>query len=466
MMLKGTVKLLTPIAPASGRNPDAKRINGASESPAAEEAVHQESDAVLMERVVGTENMREAYRRVVENKGSAGIDRMSVEDLSEHLRKHWPRIKEELLSDRYKPKPVLRVEIPKPGGKGMRKLGIPVVVDRMIQQALAQVLNPIFEPGFSDGSYGFREGRSALQAVEKAREYVALGANWVVDIDLEKFFDRVNHDILMARVARKVSDKRVLRLIRGFLTAGVMADGLVSPTREGTPQGGPLSPLLSNILLDDLDKELERRGLAFCRYADDCNIYVGSRRAGERVKRSITRFLTERLKLKVNEEKSAVDRPSRRKFLGYTILGGKEVKLKPATQSVERLKEKVRVICRIGRGRNIRSTIQELTRVLRGWVNYFKLSQVKGIFEELDEWIRRKVRCILWRQWKRCRARCRNLIKRGIDSECARAVTANGRGAWWHAGAFHMNKAFPIRFFEELGLFSLSHAIAAFQSHS
>jgi RNA-directed DNA polymerase len=291
--------------------------------------------------VLEKRNLGKAYKRVVSNNGSAGIDGMQVVELAGYIRMNWTMLEQRLRNGSYEPQPVKRVEIPKPGGKGKRNLGLPIVLDRMIQQALLQVLNPIFDPEFSDSSYGFREGRSAHQAILKAREYVNAGKSWVVDIDLEKFFDRVNHDMLMARVARKVKDKRVPKLIRGFLNAGVMENGLISPTREGTPQGGPLSPLLSNIMLDDLDKELERRGLSFCRYAGDSptvvggNIYVGSQKAGDRVKRSITQFITTQLKLKVNEEKSAVDRPDNRKFLGYTIAGRKEPRLKPAKQSIE-----------------------------------------------------------------------------------------------------------------------------------
>lgn len=419
-----------------------------------------------MERVLEKRNLGKAYKRVVSNNGSAGVDGMQVGELAAYIRKNWTMLEQCLRNGSYEPQPVKRVEIPKPGGKGKRNLGIPIVLDRMIQQALLQVLNPIFDPGFSNSSYGFREGKCAHQAILQAREYVKAGKSWVVDIDLEKFFDRVNHDMLMARVARKVKDKRVLKLIRGFLNAGVMEHGLISPTREGTPQGGPLSPLLSNIMLDDLDKELERRGLSFCRYADDCNIYVGSQKAGDRVKRSITQFITTRLKLKVNEEKSAVDRPDNRKFLGYTIAGRKEPRLKPAKQSIERLKAKVKTICKKGRGRNIRRIIAELTLALRGWVNYFKLSTVKGIFDELDQWVRRRLRDIIWRQWKRPRTRFRNLVKLGLDEERAAKSAWNGRGAWWNAGASHTNQALPISFFEKHGLLSLHECMLRFQSIS
>src|SRR6266481_4149943 len=370
----------------------------------------------LMEAVVERENMKLALARVEQNRGAAGVDKMNVEQLGAYLREHWLRIKEELLADDYHPQPVLKVEIPKPGGKGMRVLGIPTVIDRLIQQALHQVLSPIFEPDFSESSYGFRPHRSAQQAVVKAREYVREGRRWVVDIDLEKFFDRVNHDILMSRVARRIKDKRVLRLIRRYLQAGMMSNGLTMARREGTPQGGPLSPLLSNILLDELDKELERRGHKFCRYADDCNIYVQSRSSGERVMKSITSFLDQQLRLKVNAEKSAVARPWERKFLGYSLTSNREPRLKVAKESVKRLKGKLREIFRRGRGRKLGKLIaDELSPLLRGWMNYFRLAEVKGVFEELDSWIRRKLRCLIWRHWKRTITRAKGLRQRGPD---------------------------------------------------
>ena len=407
-----------------------------------------------MEAVVERENMFAALKRVRANKGAAGVDGMSVDALLPYLREHWPRIKEELLAGRYAPSPVRLVEIPKPGG-GLRSLGIPTVLDRVLQQALHQVLQPLFDPDFSESSHGFRPGRSAWQAVAQAREYVAGGRRWVVDLDLEKFFDLVNHDLLMARVARKVGDKRVLALIRRYLQAGMMAGGLMSPRVQGTPQGGPLSPLLSNILLDDLDRELERRGHAFCRYADDCNVYVRTRRAGERVMASLNRFLAVKLKLKVNEAKSAVDRPWRRKFLGYSLTWHKRPRLKVAPASLTRFKEKVRERLRGGRGRNLQRQITELSPLLRGWVSYFRLAELKGVFEALDGWLRRKLRGILWRQWKRPFTRAKNLMKRGLGEERAWKSATNGRGPWWNAGASHMNEAFPKRFFDEMGLVSL-----------
>lgn len=407
-----------------------------------------------MEAVVERENMMAAYKRVAGNKGAAGVDGMSVDELKPYLDEHWVRIKGELLEGRYEPQAVAQVEIPKPNG-GMRKLGIPTVVDRLIQQAIHQVLEPVFDRDFSKSSYGFRRGRNAHQAVKQARENVKEGRRWVVDIDLEKFFDRVNHDILMARVARKVNDKRVLRLIRRYLQAGIMTDGIVTARQEGTPQGSPLSPLLSNIMLDDLDKELERRGHKFCRYADDCNIYVQSRLAGERVMKSITQFLERKLRLRVNATKSVVDRPWKLKFLGYSMTMEKKPRMKLARQSIERFKAKLRALFRQGRGRSVQKLIEELNPILRGWINYFRLAEVKDIFEELDGWIRRRLRNILWRQWKRVYTRVKNLMKRGLEEVRAWQSATNGRGAWWNSGASHMNEAFPRSYFDRMGLISL-----------
>jgi RNA-directed DNA polymerase len=426
---------------------------GASSEAARREPVRPE-ESQLMEAVVARENMSRAYEQVVSNKGAAGVDGMTVEQLKPYLQERWAKIKEELLKGEYQPQPVRSVEIPKPQG-GMRQLGIPTVVDRLIQQALHQVLSLVFEPQFSESSYGFRPGRSTHQAVQKARDYVAEGRRWVVDLDLEKFFDRVNHDVLMSRLARKISDKRVLRLIRRYLQAGMMTGGVVSPRVEGTPQGGPLSPLMSNVLLDDLDKELERRGHKFCRYADDCNIYVRSKQAGERVMASVTGFLARRLRLKVNLEKSAVARPWTRKFLGYSMTWNKQPRLKVADASVDRLKAKVRVIFREGRGRSLSQVIKELNQLLRGWIQYFRLAETKGIFEDLDKWLRHKLRCQIWRQWKRPFTRAKNLMKRGLEELRAWKSATNGRGAWWNAKASHMNETFPKSYFDRLGLVSL-----------
>jgi RNA-directed DNA polymerase len=410
----------------------------------------------LMEEVVGRENMKKALRRVEENEGSAGVDEMPVAKLREYLKAEWPRIKEELMNGRYKPQAVREAEIPKAGGKGMRKLGIPTVLDRLIQQGIHQVLSPIFDPEFSESSYGFRPGRSAHQAVRKAQQYVASGKRWVVDMDLEKFFDRVNHDVLMARVARKVKDKRVLLVIRRYLQAGIMKDGITQGRQEGTPQGGPLSPLLSNILLDDLDKELESRGHSFCRFADDCNIYIGSKQSGERVMKSVTKFLANRLRLKVNLEKSAVDRPWKRKFLGYSMTFDRRPRLKVAVESIKRFKGKIRERFQGAVGRNLGRFIEEeLNPLLRGWINYFHLAEVKALFEELDGWIRRKLRCVIWRQLKRSYTRGRKFILRGLDKDRALQSARNGRGAWWNSGASHMNEAFKKSYFDRMNLISL-----------
>jgi len=439
---------------SSGRKPRGQEA-GASNATARPGSSRPEAERRLMELIVSRENMMTAYRRVAANKGAPGVDKMTVEQLKPYLVVHWPRIKEELLAGRYRPAPVRGVEIPKPGGKGKRLLGIPTVLDRLIQQAIHQVLMPIFDPGFSDSSYGFRPGRSAHDAVRAAQSYVAAGNRFVVDLDLEKFFDRVNHDVLMARVARKVKDKQVLRLIRRYLQAGLMMGGVETARSEGTPQGGPLSPTLSNILLDDLDKELERRGHRFCRYADDCNIYVKSQRAGERVMASVTRFLTGKLRLTVNAAKSAVDRPWKRSFLGYSMTHHRKPRLRVAAKSVGRLRDKLRATFRQGRGRSIGRTIETLTPILRGWINYFQLAQVKGTFEDLDGWLRRKLRCILWRQWKRPRTRLKKLMARGLDRERAWHSAYNGRGPWWNAGPSHMNAAYRKSFFGKLGLVSL-----------
>jgi RNA-directed DNA polymerase len=438
---------------SKGRNPGGP-VEGASSQPGEQDASELWGNQ-LMEEVLTRANMTLALRRVKENKGSAGIDGMTVEELEPYLKTQWPRIRKELLEGQYKPQAVRRVMIPKPGG-GERPLGIPTVLDRLIQQALHQVISPLFERDFSESNYGYRPGRSAQQAVERARQYVNQGRRWVVDLDVEKFFDRVNHDILMDRVERKVKDERITKLIRSYLRAGVMEDGLTRASTEGTPQGGPLSPLLSNILLDELDKELERRGSAFCRYADDCNIYVHSQRAGERVKASITKFLWERLRLKVNENKSAVARPWRRKFLGYTVTMDKAARLRAAKESIKRFKDKLKDIFRNGRGCNIGRLIKDkLNPVIRGWKNYFQLTEVKWIFEELDGWVRRRLRDILWRQMKRAWTRAKRLMERGLEEKRACASAFNGRGPWWNAGAAHMNEAYPVSYFRELGLVQL-----------
>lgn len=409
----------------------------------------------LIEQVVRRENLLAAHARVVQNGGAPGVDGMTVDELMPYCREHWARIREQLLGGTYVPHPVRRVEIPKPDGKGTRMLGIPTVLDRLIQQAILQVLSPLIDPTFSDASFGFRPGRSTHQAVQRAREHIAAGSRWVVDVDLEKFFDRVNHDVLMARVARRVQDKRLLLLIRRYLQAGIMEGGVASPRTEGTPQGGPLSPLLSNILLDEWDRELERRGHRFVRYADDCNVYVQSTAAGERVLASLERWLAQRLRLRVNREKSAVARPWKRKFLGYSVTWDRAARLRVAPAAVKRLKGKLQAVLARGRGRRLAETVQDLNLATRGWVAYYRLAEVKACFEDLDQWLRRKLRCIVWRQWKRPRTRLRELRRRGLDVERARASAYNGRGPWWNAGASHMHAAVPSAVFRRLGLLSL-----------
>jgi RNA-directed DNA polymerase len=410
-------------------------------------------DGALLEEVLRRDNVLAAYQRVRQNGGAAGVDGMTVDDLLPYCQKHWIRIREELLKETYRPQPVRKVDIPKPDG-GIRTLGIPTVLDRMIQQALHQILDPIFDPTFSDGSFGYRPRRCAQQAVVRAREQMAAGYRWVVDLDLEKFFDRVNHDVLMARVARRVKDKRVLRLIRRYLQAGLMEGGLVSPRAEGTPQGGPLSPLLSNILLDELDRELERRGHRFVRYADDCNVYVKSKAAGERVMASLENFLLRRLRLKVNRSKSAVARPWERKFLGYSVTFHRDPKLKVSVESMRRLKHKLRHEFRRARGRNLGRFAGELTPMIRGWVVYYRFADVRLSFEELDQWLRRKFRAAFWRQWKRPVTRFKKLMRYGLDTTRAATSAFNGRGPWWNAGASHMNHAIPTVMLRRMGLVS------------
>jgi len=433
---------------AEGTGAGARQAAGASGEKAGDGA------SGLMEEVLRRENLTAAYERVIRNGGAGGVDGRTVDDLKEQLRTDWPLIREQLLSETYKPSPVRKVEIPKPGG-GVRTLGIPTVMDRMIQQALSQALTPIFDPTFSADSYGFRPGRSTHQAVERAKEHVEAGYRWVVDLDLKAFFDAVNHDVLMARVKRRVKDKRVLRLIGNYLRAGMMEGGLMSPRTEGTPQGGPLSPLLSNILLDGLDKELERRGHRFARYADDFQVFVKSKAAGERVMTSLENFLKKRLRLKVNREKSAVGRPWKRKFLGYRTTTNRKPKLKPDPKSVKRLKQKLKELFRRGRGWSPTRTIRELNPILRGWGHYYRLADVKGVFEELDQWVRRRLRLLLWRQWKRPRIRAKELQKRGLDQDRAHISAYNGRGPWRSAGSSHMNQAVPTSTLHEMGLVSL-----------
>jgi RNA-directed DNA polymerase len=405
----------------------------------------------LIEEVCERENCKQALSRVKANKGSPGVDGMTVNDLSGYLKQHWPAIREQLLSGTYKPQPVRRVEIPKPDG-GVRKLGIPTVLDRFVQQAVMQVLQRRWDRTFSEHSYGFRPGRSAHQAVAQAQQYMAAGYRWVVDLDLEKFFDRVNHDKLMAKIAERVGDKRLLKLIRAFLTAGVMEGGLVSPVDEGTPQGGPLSPLLSNIVLDEFDQELERRGLRFARYADDCNIYVRSRRAGERVIESVTRFVTARLKLKVNQQKSAVARPWERKFLGFSFTAGREPRRRIAPKAVMRFKERVRELTQRTRGVSVERMAEELSRYLQGWIGYFGKCETPSVLEDLEKWARRRLRSAIWKQWKRGAVRFAELRMRGVGKDLAAKTAGSAHGPWRLANSPALAFALPNAYFDSLGI--------------
>jgi RNA-directed DNA polymerase len=414
-----------------------------------------------METVVAAENMRRALRQVKSNRGSPGVDGMTVHELGDYLRQHWPRLRQELLDGRYQPQPVRRVEIPKPGG-GVRQLGIPTVLDRLLQQALLQVLSPWYEPTFSPHSYGFRPGKSAHQALAAAREHVAAGHTWVVDLDLEKFFDRVNHDVLMGKLVKRLEDRRVLRLIRRYLQAGVMLQGVVMERHEGTPQGGPLSPLLANILLHDLDRELERRGHRFCRYADDCNIYVRSRRAGERVMASVRRFLERKLRLRVNEEKSAVARPRERKFLGYRIIRQRgEDRLSIAPASLKRAKATIRAITKRNRGVSAERMLRELATFTEGWVVYFGRARTPSVFQQLDEWTRRRVRCFIWKQWKTPRHRAQELLRAGIGPWLAWGMAYDGPGLWRAAGSPALQQALPNARFRQLGYHGLHERYVA-----
>jgi len=406
----------------------------------------------LLEKMFERDNLRLAYRRVVQNGGAPGVDGVTVAELQAYLKTHWETVKAELLTGTYRPAPVKRVEIPKPGG-GVRLLGIPTVMDRFLQQALLQVMHPIFDAHFSWYSYGFRPGKRAHDAVKQAQSYIREGLRWVVDMDLEKFFDRVNHDMLMARVARRVEDKRALKLIRSYLNAGVMSQGVLERTEEGTPQGGPLSPLLANILLDDLDKELTKRGLRFVRYADDCNIFVASKRAGERVMESVIRYVEGKLKLKVNRDKSAVDRPWNRKFLGFSFLSNKQATIRLARATISRFKEKVRELTNRTRSMPMEERIRNLNRYLMGWMGYFRLASAKKYFLAFDKWIRRRLRMCLWKQWKRIRTRIRELRALGVPDWVAFMMANARRGPW--VMSRNTNNALPASYWEAKGLRSL-----------
>ncbi len=411
-----------------------------------------ETTARLMEEICEPENMRKALKRVQENKGAPGIDGITVEELPGYLKRNWPKHREELLEGTYKPKPARRKEIPKPDG-GKRNLSIPCVLDRMIQQAMLQVLQERWDPTFSEHSYGFRPGRSQHQAVAQAQEYVAEGNRIVVDLDLEKFFDRVNHDILMGRIAKREKDKRVLKLIRAYLNAGVaMEDGVVIPTEEGTPQGGPLSPLLSNLMLDDLDRELERRGHRFVRYADDCNIYVRTERAGQRVMEGISDFIAKKLKLKVNREKSAVAAPWKRKFLGFSFTSEKAPRRRIAPKARKRFEERIREQTQRNRGISMAKRVSELTQYLRGWMAYFGFCQTPSVLKELDSWIRRRLRCVQWKHWKTCKARYKALRKLGLRGEDLHKLACCSRGPWPVSQYSLLRRALPNAYFDSLGL--------------
>ncbi len=413
------------------------------------------SDERVWEAVFSRENMQTALRRVESNKGAAGIDGMKVTELRGYLKAHWLEVRKVLESGKYQPSPVRRVEIPKPDG-GVRQLGIPTVLDRLIQQAIAQELTPKFEEVFSPHSYGFRPRRSAHQAIQQSQEYIREGYDWVVDIDLEKFFDRVNHDMLMARVARVVKDKRVLKLIRTYLESGVMVNGVVMDTEEGTPQGGPLSPLLSNIMLNDLDRELEERGHKFVRYADDCNIYVKTERAGERVLKSVTQYLEKKLKLKVNPKKSKVERATRAKFLGFSFWKRKgEVFIRLANRTKERFAEKIRRLTKRTRSGKMEDIVSEINRYTRGWIGYFRLATTPSVYQGLDEWIRRRLRQMQWKRWKRGRTRYRELVKLGVPRERA-ALGAGGTSPWRMSHSPIIHEALNNAYWQSTGLESIT----------
>lgn len=415
--------------------------------------------AQLMELVVSRPNMLEAYLRVKRNKGSAGVDGMTVDDLKAHLDTDWEAVKVALLTDAYYPSAIRKVMIAKPSG-GERQLGIPTVMDRLLQQALHQVLSPIYDPTFSDNSYGFRPGRSAHDALLQAQGYINEDKRWVVDVDLSKFFDEVNHARLLAKLRRRIADKRVIHLIDRYLRAGMLEDGIAEPRTKGTPQGSPLSPLLSNIVLDELDKELERRDLRFVRYADDFQIYVGTRRSADRVMASISKFIANKLRLKINLTKSEVGRPWDRTFLGYSFTMDKQVRLKPAKESIKRLRNKVKQKFRGGKGRNISKFIHEdLNPVLRGWAIYFSLSETKKWMEPVDSWLRRRLRKVKWQQWKRNWTRFEGLMKRGLKEERAARSAFNRLGPWFNAGASHMNQAFPRSYYDKIGLVTIAGTI-------
>lgn len=413
----------------------------------------------LMEQLMSRNNLLKALKRVEQNKGSHGVDEMPVKSLRVHFMKHWVELRKAIREGTYQPSPVRRVEIPKPNG-GVRLLGIPTVTDRFIQQALAQVLTPIFDRGFSEHSYGFRPNRRSHDAVRKARGYMEEGYRWVVDMDLEKFFDQVNHDKLMAKVAEKVKDKRVLKLIRKYLQSGIMVNGVVRESEQGTPQGGPLSPLLSNIMLDELDKELEKRGHRYVRYADDCNIYVKTRKAGQRVKENITRFIEGKLKLKVNEEKTAVDRPWRRKFLGFSFTHHRKPKIRVAKESWKRMKQKIRKLTARSWSIPMEERIQRINRYVMGWCGYFALADTPSIFDQLDRWIRRRLRMCLWKEWKQPKTRTKRLVSLGVPKVKAHKWGNTRKKYWRVAHSQILDKTLGIAYWQSQGLRSLKDRYA------
>jgi group II intron reverse transcriptase/maturase len=420
----------------------------------------QRDEGDLLERILSRDNLNQAYEKVKGNKGSHGVDGMTVDELLPLLKQDGARLKQSLLSGEYQPQPVRLVEIPKADG-GVRLLGIPTVVDRMIQQAIAQELTKIFDPEFSENSYGFRPGKSAHQAVIAARGHIEQGYSWTVDIDLEKFFDKVNHQKLMNLVARKVKDQRVLKLISRYLESGIMMNGVKVKSEEGTPQGGPLSPLLANIMLDELDKELEKRGHKACRYADDCNIYVKSLRAGKRVMRSIGKYIENGLKLKINHNKSAVDRPSKRKFLGFSFYE-KEGKVRNyiPQKPIQRFKSKVKEITARSNGRSMETRQERLNWLVTGWVNYFRIADMKGVATELDKWIRRRIRMCYWKQWKKIGTRYHNLKKLGIDKWKAWEWANNRKGCWRISKSFILSKSLTNKYLEDEGFLSLTKVLS------
>ena len=441
--------------PITGKHGEYMSTNGGVETQ--EITDEQESKAEttnLLEKIVERSNFLKALKRVEKNKGAAGIDNMNTQELRNYLKRHGSELKEQLVSGKYRHKPVRRVSIPKANG-GMRDLGIPTVLDRLVQQMVLQVIEPIFDTEFSESSYGFRPGKSAHQAILQAKEYIANGHKYVVDIDLEKFFDRVNHDILMSRIARKIKDDRVLKLIRNFLKAGVMLNGCCVVSEEGTPQGGPISPLLSNIMLDDLDKELEKRGHKFCRYADDCNIYVKSPRAGSRVLEGISKFLTRRLKLQVNKDKSATDIVSKRKFLSFSFRLGKELRISLAKTASNRCKAKLRRLTSRTWGIDLPERIRRINEYLRGWLQYFKLADTPSIFDKIYGWMCRRLRQCLLRQWRMPKTRFKHLVKAGLDKELAAKLAGSSKGTWRLSLTPQLHIAFGKRYWQSQGLLDL-----------